>query len=80
MLVVASHCSEVLKNFKFSTIDVGTFLVVLLLKIAFSIYHTFGVNALRNLMNLLHYNFFFFFFLGFGLPFVLFLTRHLILF
>ena len=46
MLVITSYCSKVLKNFKFSTIDVGAFLVVLLLKLAFSIYPTFDENAL----------------------------------
>ena len=54
--------------------------MVLLLKIAFSIYHTFGVNALRNLMNLLHYNFFFFFFFWVWLISDTFLIGHVILF
>ena len=46
MLVITSYYSKVLKNLKFSTIDLGAFLVVLLLKIAFSIYPTFDENAL----------------------------------
>ena len=41
MLVITSYYSKVLKNLKFSTIDGGAFLVVLLLKTAFIIYPTF---------------------------------------
>ena len=50
MLVITSYCSKVLKNLKFSTIDTGAFLVILLLKIAFNIYPTFDENALYLLV------------------------------
>ena len=46
MLVITSYCSKVLKNLKFSTIDVGAFLVVLLLKKTLSIYPIFDENGL----------------------------------
>jgi len=50
VLIITFYCSKVLKNFKFSTIDIGTFLVILLLKIAFSIYPTFDKNSLYLLV------------------------------
>ena len=42
---MTSYCSKVLKNLKCSTIDVGAFLVILLLKIAFNIYPTFDLSC-----------------------------------
>jgi len=48
VLVIESYYSKLLKFLRFSTLDKDEFLVVLLLFLRFSIYHTFSVNSLND--------------------------------
>ena len=48
MLVIESYYNKLLIFLRFSTLDKDEFLVVLLLFLRFSIYHTFSVNALND--------------------------------